>query len=192
MAGGGGGGEGLGGYVPPVSPLSQRDLEILGYAGGGILALCLIPQIYRLAANRSARDVSALWSLLYMTGLALTFVYLYFQGAVAAWIPLIVEMAGCLAILGLKITFDCTPWGRRQGELAADRRRARREAGRDALALPAAGIGARLAPVPSAAVLGGRPLGAIAEQNGADAASGADVESKGDSAFDGVLRADAR
>lgn len=111
MAGGGGEG-GVGGYVPPVSPLSQRDLEIVGYAGGGVLALCLVPQIYRLAANRSARDVSALWSVFYMVGLALTFVYLYFQGAIAAWIPLIVEMVGCLAILGLKVRSFCCFAGR--------------------------------------------------------------------------------
>jgi hypothetical protein len=166
----GGGGASIGGYVPPVSPLSQRDLEILGYVGGGVLALCLIPQIARLAVNRSARDVSALWSLAYMVGLALTFVYLYFQGAIAAWIPLIVEMAGCVAILALKIAFDCTPWGERQGEAAAEKRRLRRLAGKGGM--PAAGVGARVSAVPSAAIL--LPRAALQEEGGPG-----DVEAQG-------------
>jgi uncharacterized protein with PQ loop repeat len=209
MAGGGGS---LGGYVPPVSPLSQHQLEAVGYAGGGVLALCLVPQIARLVVNRSARDVSALWSLLYVIGLVLTFIYLYFQGAIAAWIPLIIEMAGCITILGLKvrinrecsqwptpatttttarqpsphtntqppnptkqIAFDCTAWGQKQGALAAARRRARREAGRDGL--PAAGVGARIAPVPSAAVVADRrAVLAMAEVDNKDADEVGDVE----------------
>jgi hypothetical protein len=167
--GGGGGGQSIGGYVPPVNPLSQRDLEILGYVGGGVLALCLVPQIARLVVNRSARDVSALWSLLYMSGLALTFVYLYFQGAIAAWIPLIVEMCGCVAILGLKIAFDCTPWGEKQGEKAAERRRVRRAAGKGGI--PAAGVGARVTAVPSAAVLLAPPGARGEEEEDVEAAA---------------------
>jgi hypothetical protein len=37
-------------------------------AGGGILALSLVPQVVNLLLTRSAADISLLWSLLYLLG----------------------------------------------------------------------------------------------------------------------------
>jgi hypothetical protein len=38
------------------------------FAGGGILALSLVPQVIKLLLTRSAADISLLWSLLYLLG----------------------------------------------------------------------------------------------------------------------------
>ena len=93
--------------------LSQAGKDALGYTGGGLLAVCLIPQIAKLLITRSARDISLAWTLLYLSGTALTMVYLIFEGAMAAWIPLVIETAACLLTLILKLLFDHTKLGRR-------------------------------------------------------------------------------
>jgi len=93
--------------------LSQAGKDALGYTGGGLLAVCLIPQIAKLLITRSARDISLAWTLLYLSGTALTLVYLILEGAMAAWIPLVIETAACLLTLILKLLFDHTKLGRR-------------------------------------------------------------------------------
>jgi hypothetical protein len=93
--------------------LSQAGKDALGYTGGGLLAVCLIPQIAKLLITRSARDISLLWTLLYLSGTGLTMVYLILEGAQAAWIPLVIETAACLLTLILKLLFDYTKLGRR-------------------------------------------------------------------------------
>lgn len=43
-------------------------MNALGFTGGGLLAVCLIPQIIKLLVTRSARDISLSWTLLYLAG----------------------------------------------------------------------------------------------------------------------------
>lgn len=92
--------------------VDQAGKDAIGYVGGGLLAVCLIPQIVKLLITRSARDISLAWSFLYLTGTALMLVYLILEGAVAAYIPLIIETIACLLTLVLKLLFDHTSLGR--------------------------------------------------------------------------------
>lgn len=62
--GGGGGG------------LTSAQQDAIGYVGGGILAICLIPQVAKVVVTRSARDISISWSVLYSIGLTLSLAYL--------------------------------------------------------------------------------------------------------------------
>jgi uncharacterized protein with PQ loop repeat len=91
--------------------ISPAGMDALGYIGGGILALSLIPQIIKLLMTRSAQDISLLWSLMYLTGSTLSLVYLIFVGALAAWIPVVLEVLGCTITITLKLMFDYTSWG---------------------------------------------------------------------------------
>ncbi|KAI8469064.1 MAG: hypothetical protein J3K34DRAFT_424982 [Monoraphidium minutum] len=95
--------------------LTETGAQVLGYLGGGILALGLVPQIVKLVRTRSAGDIAITYVVLYAIGLAFTLAYLVFEGAIAAWIPLVFESAGCLTILTLKLIFDHTRCGRRPG-----------------------------------------------------------------------------
>lgn len=52
----------------PHELVSDAGRNALGYLGGGILALSLVPQIIRLLMTKSAEDISLLWSLLYFLG----------------------------------------------------------------------------------------------------------------------------
>jgi uncharacterized protein with PQ loop repeat len=92
--------------------IDEAGKNAIGYVGGGLLAVCLIPQIVKLLITRSARDISLAWSFLYLTGTALMLWYLILEGAVAAYIPLIIETIACLLTLVLKLLFDHTRLGR--------------------------------------------------------------------------------
>lgn len=81
----------------------------LGYTGGGILSLCLIPQIARIVKTRSTRDIAMSWALLYLVGLLLTLTYLIIEDAIAAYIPLTVEIAGSVTIIALKLLYERHP-----------------------------------------------------------------------------------
>lgn len=48
--------------------LSDTARDALGYVGGGVLALSLVPQIIKLVMTKSAEDISLMWSLLYFMG----------------------------------------------------------------------------------------------------------------------------
>jgi hypothetical protein len=73
-----------------------------------------VPQVIKLLLTRSAADISLLWSLLYLLGTGLSFIYLALLGAVAAWIPIVVEICGCLTTITLKLQIDHTSWSRNQ------------------------------------------------------------------------------
>ncbi|WIA43900.1 hypothetical protein OEZ86_010306 [Tetradesmus obliquus] len=103
-----GGGSGGGSYG-----LSPAAMDAIGYAGGGVLAVCLIPQIGKIVLTRSARDISYAWSVMYMIGMTLSLAYLIMKDAMAAWIPLVIEIAGCIAIILLKTLFEHTARGRK-------------------------------------------------------------------------------
>lgn len=66
----------VGGGVPQATPdvhgISLKAAEALGYLGGGILAMCLVPQLVKAVRTRSTGDLSIAWCVLYMIGLALT------------------------------------------------------------------------------------------------------------------------
>ncbi|WIA41022.1 hypothetical protein OEZ86_004660 [Tetradesmus obliquus] len=99
--------------MEPLS-LSEAGRDALGYVGGGILALSLVPQVVKLLLTRSAADISLLWSLLYLLGTVLSLVYLLLIDALAGAIPVAFEVAGCLVTLGLKLAYDHTTWGQQQ------------------------------------------------------------------------------
>jgi uncharacterized protein with PQ loop repeat len=87
--------------------------DILGYLGGVILSICVLPQIWKTFKTKSAGDISLSWTILYTSGLSCTFAYLFLVGATAAWIPMTVEIAGALVIMAMKLYYD-----RREARLA--------------------------------------------------------------------------
>ncbi len=50
-------------------------IQITGYLAGFVLAIALVPQVWKSWKTKSTADVSLLWSLIYTFGLALFLVY---------------------------------------------------------------------------------------------------------------------
>jgi len=50
-------------------------IQLTGYAAGFVLAIALVPQVWKSWKTKSTKDVSLLWSLIYTFGLALFLIY---------------------------------------------------------------------------------------------------------------------
>ena len=88
--------------------MSVQNIDIFGYIGGIILAICHLPQIHKMWETRSADDLSYSSLAFYLTGLILLFIYMVGIGALAGWICMILEIFLCVFVIGLKfaLTFD--------------------------------------------------------------------------------------
>jgi uncharacterized protein with PQ loop repeat len=66
-------------------------IDALGIAGGVILSICCVPQIYVIYKTKSAGDVSTTFTVLYFLGLLLSTIYMCLIHAWAGAGPLIFE-----------------------------------------------------------------------------------------------------
>lgn len=89
--------------------VSTGVADAFGAVGGGVLAACLIPQLWKLGRTRSAADISLPFLLIYLLGLVVSFVYLYYEDAVVAWACLLVEIGCVLLMVSAKLYLD--RWG---------------------------------------------------------------------------------
>ncbi|KAI9172866.1 hypothetical protein H9P43_006997 [Blastocladiella emersonii ATCC 22665] len=88
------------------SGLSPAAIEAVGYAGGIVLAFCLVPQIKQVVVTKSAEDISYSWTVLYLIGLAVTLAYMVLVGAVAGYVSVALEIALLLVLMALKYHYD--------------------------------------------------------------------------------------
>lgn len=88
-----------------MSPSSENNtltLDILGYVGGGILAICHVPQLIKMWETKSADDLSYMHLLWYLIGLILLVIYMVGIQALAGWVSHIFEIAFIAGVIGLK------------------------------------------------------------------------------------------
>ncbi len=50
-------------------------IEIVGYCAGFLVSISLLPQIIKIFKTRSTRDISIVWTVIFMSGLTLWIVY---------------------------------------------------------------------------------------------------------------------
>ena len=67
-------------------------LDVVGYIGGILLAVCTLPQIWHMYSTQSASDLQKRFLILYLVGCILTFAYLVAKNAWAAWVTMTVEV----------------------------------------------------------------------------------------------------
>ena len=82
--------------------------DIIGFVGGGILAINSMPQIYQMWETKSADSISYTKLLFYLIGLSFLFAYMLLIEALAGWVCLILEIILCLLVILLKfvLSFD--------------------------------------------------------------------------------------
>lgn len=64
----------------------------LGVVAGVLLAICLMPQLWKMYRSKSAQDISYGWTAFYFLGLIFYFAYLFRLDAVVGWIGILVEI----------------------------------------------------------------------------------------------------
>ncbi len=81
------------------------DIELVGYLGGGIIAISLIPQVIRSWSTKSTKDISLHWTIVYLSGLLLWISY----GVGISSMPLMVmgsiEASLAASLLYLKLRY---------------------------------------------------------------------------------------
>ena len=85
---------------------SNNTVNYIGYAGGIILSICLIPQIYKIIKTREVDNISYIWQFLYILGICLHLYYGVYYNLLPIYIPSIIELLLIIILLGLKIYFS--------------------------------------------------------------------------------------
>ena len=84
-------------------------VDTLGYSGGFVLSVCLLPQIYKTVKTGEVEHISYLWQILYIIGLSLHLYYSIFYHLLPILIPTVIELTLILGLLVLKICLSQDP-----------------------------------------------------------------------------------
>lgn len=98
--------------------ISEAGINVLGGLGGGLLGVCVAPQVWKIWRTRSARDISYTWSVAYTLGLAFNVAYLVLEHATVGWAFGILEVVLAFAVVLSKMYFDAQ-WKRMHKTLEA-------------------------------------------------------------------------
>ena len=74
-------------------------VDSIGYSGGIVLSLCLIPQIYTIYKSKDVDNISYLWQILYILGVSLHLYYAIYYNLLPIYIPSIIEL--CLILINM-------------------------------------------------------------------------------------------
>lgn len=75
-----------------VIEILDITFQIIGYTGGGLLSLCLIPQILKIIKTKSGNDLSYSWQFLSIIGLVLFLIYGIYFNLLPVYIPVSFEL----------------------------------------------------------------------------------------------------
>ena len=85
---------------------NNSSVNYVGYAGGIILSICLIPQIYQVVKTKKVDNISYLWQFLYILGICLHLYYSVYYNLLPIFIPTIIELFFIIILFGLKIYYS--------------------------------------------------------------------------------------
>ena len=94
--------------------------DALGFIGGVILSICLLPQLIKMFRKKSAKEISLSFTLLFFTGLLLSALYMTLIKAYAGAIPIWVETFFSMILMMGKIYFDTSAAKQRGDEMEPD------------------------------------------------------------------------
>ena len=80
-------------------------IEMIGYSGGFILSICLIPQIIKIIKTQEVENISYIWQFLYILGISLHLTYGIYYNLLPIYIPSIIELFLIFFLLALKIKY---------------------------------------------------------------------------------------
>ena len=79
--------------------------DYIGYSGGIILSVCLIPQIFKIVKTKEVENISYIWQIMYLTGICLHLYYGIKYNLLPIFIPTIIELCLILVLFCLKIMY---------------------------------------------------------------------------------------
>lgn len=83
----------------------MHKIEIVGFIAGFLVSIALTPQVLKTWRTKSARDISAVWSLILMTGLSLWVVYAIVNRILPLAIFGVIEFSLALTLFVFKLIY---------------------------------------------------------------------------------------
>lgn len=80
--------------------------DTIGYSGGIILSICLLPQIYKIIKTKHVDNISYIWQILYIIGISLHLYYGIYYDLLPIYVPSIIELCLILFLFGLKVYYS--------------------------------------------------------------------------------------
>ena len=80
-------------------------VDVVGYSGGIILSICLVPQIYKIIKTKEVENISYMWQLLYITGIILHLYYACYYNILPILIPTVIELVFICVLFSLKLIY---------------------------------------------------------------------------------------
>ena len=77
----------------------------IGYAGGIILSICLIPQIYQIVKTKKVDNISYIWQFMYIIGISLHLCYAIYLDLLPIYIPTIIELIFIITLTIMKFVY---------------------------------------------------------------------------------------
>ena len=84
----------------------NESIDSIGYAGGVILSICLIPQIFKIYKTKQVENISYIWQFLYFLGISLHLYYGIYYQLLPIYIPTIIELFLILVLVSLTIYYS--------------------------------------------------------------------------------------
>lgn len=81
------------------------NIEILGYLGGALVTMSLLPQVIKSFKTKSTKDISIIYTLILMTGLALWVLYAIFNSILPLLIFASIELLIAINLFVLKLIY---------------------------------------------------------------------------------------
>jgi MtN3 and saliva related transmembrane protein len=82
------------------------NIMILGFAGGFLLGIQMIPQLYKTWKTKSAKDISWTFMICNIIGLSCMVLYGIFQNDFALYIPASISLSNTIFLSFMKFYFD--------------------------------------------------------------------------------------
>lgn len=80
-------------------------LEILGYIGGALVTISLAPQVIKSYRTKSTKDISIIYNLILLTGLAFWVIYAILNRIIPLTIFASIECLFTTSLLALKLKY---------------------------------------------------------------------------------------
>ncbi len=81
-------------------------LELVGYTGGLLIAVSLIPQLIKTWKTKSAKDLSLLWTFITLIGLILYATYAAKNSVLPLLTFAVTESIMIIILISMKLSFD--------------------------------------------------------------------------------------
>ncbi|KAG1689774.1 hypothetical protein DVH05_001979 [Phytophthora capsici] len=84
----------------------SQVFQILGFMGSLLLAASLVPQMRKLYQTKSAKDISLVYQISYVVGLAMIVAYGFGRWLWPVYIPATLELCAAIVVFSMKLYYD--------------------------------------------------------------------------------------